>query len=249
MNLTNKLLVAGLMTSAVALQSAEARNPFNGVYVGATAGITSMNEAVDNKTTYDAADPDAAVNFKTKKKTTYQGNLLIGKEVYLFNQDMPLAVEFSFGTTTNAQKKKNAASPGGVDIDQLTKIRQSWKLGLGAVLSHKLTEKMSIAGKLSVVYSKFDVAQKLNDSLFTAPHDGAPEQMKKSFKLWGIEPGVRLSYHVNDCVCTFVEGTYTIFQSKKHTFIDQGAAPNQERFNSKVSPRVWGLVAGVSYKF
>ncbi|UNM05823.1 MAG: outer membrane beta-barrel protein [Holosporaceae bacterium] len=248
MKLTNKLLALGLMTSAFALQSANAANPFSGVYVGATAGMSSMNANAKNDTTQDATAANATMNWKGKKKTTFQGNLLVGKEVYRINNDMPVAVEFTFGTTTGAEKRKEAQQVAGALDPRLTKVRQTWKLGLSAVVGHKITNKMTVSGKLGVVYSNFRVDQLINDSGFTGAFDGLNRKFGKDMRLWGVEPGVRLSYDINDCMCTFVEGTYTLFQSKKQTFINQGTAPNTEHFTTKISPRVFGLVAGFTYK-
>lgn len=246
MKVTNKLLALGLLTSACALQS-YAANPLSGAYVGATAGFSTMNANAKNETTLDAADADGTMNWKGKSRTFFQGNLLVGKEVYRIDNDMPVAVEFTVGTTTGAEKRKETQDTGAND-SRLTKVRQTWKLGLSAVLGHKITDKMTVAGKLGVVYSNFRVDQLINESLFEAPFGGTGRKFGKNVRLWGVEPGVRLSYDINQCMCTFVEGTYTLFQSKKQTFIDQGTAPNTQHFTTKISPRVLGLVAGFAYK-
>lgn len=215
-------------------------------YVGVQAGFDFFNPKGDNLAQANTNDRADAFAWKAKKKNTAIAlNALVGREVARMAHDMPVSVEFSFGLNTSPNKNKGTDDAGGGVFDhQQLRVRQTWKTGLSALFGKNITNDLTASLKLGVVYSNFNVHYGLSDRIavfHSLPGKG------KNMRLFGFEPGVRLAYSINECTSAHLEGTYTMYQSTRKTFLDDRA--NSQRVSSKIAPRVWGLKAGVTYKF
>lgn len=243
MTVKQKLTIAAVGLVSLS-QSGHAANMMKDTYIGLQGGFDYVNAKSDNLTQVDTNTPVDNFAWKGKKKnTSIVVNALVGREVARIASDMPVSVEFSFGFNTSPNTNK------AIDVDnaftpQELRVRQTWKTGLSALFGKSITNDLTAALKLGVVYSNFDVRYGLDTG--TGVYQTAPGK-SKTMRLFGFEPGVRLSYSINECTSAHLEGTYTMYQSKRKTFLDDRA--NLHRVSSKIAPRVWGLKAGVTYKF
>ena len=235
MNVTKKYLAFGVALGVLAFSSADAKNIMKDSYVGANFGFAS----VGGKTKTDVTDSGAeSGSFKVSTHTAKQVGLMVGREVAMVN-DMPVAVELSFDRHLNGGE-------GSTVIDDnvyKTSLKQRWTFGLHGLLTKAITNELSVSAKLGVLYSRFDVRQRLPHDQLSAPLNAAGSKDEKK-NLVAIEPGVRFTYAINECWNAYLEGTYARYFGKTLKL----PAAADEKHETKVSPVISAIKVGMSYK-
>ena len=223
----------------------------NKAYVGVQGGLqyanmkSTNNSDEDTSNTADGADD---YSFRSKKrKTSIALGALVGREMFRLRPDMPVCGEVSLGYNTSPSKEKVVVSnkDGNDTQNQSLRVRQTWKLGLSALIGKEITPDLTAALKLGVVYSNFNTFLGLAQTDGGAQYVNAPRK-GKNLRLFGFEPGVRLSYKVNPCMSAHLETTYAMYQSKKKTVLDD--TDESHRADTRIAPRIWGVMLGLTYK-
>ena len=230
-------LLSSVALAAVLVASAGVASVKTGPYAGLNIGYAKIDSKAKT------FDPDPTHQAPSvRKKGTLQVNAFAGYETMMTN-NLILGGEFTVGMTTSGSKTSfdADAQPVGNDL-RAYKIKQDWKTGLFGLLGTPLSDRVTVYGKLGVVYSQFNT-QFFNNPVITGAYLGS---VSKKNRLWGIEPGVRLNVALTDSISANFDGSYAWYQGSKKVNTVPGAG--QPAF-LKISPRIWGLTAGVSVKF
>lgn len=212
-----------------------------GAYVGLNVGYANLNSnAKVGDTLNDGAGSNG--NFTlTKKKGEMQANLLIGYE-WMRPSNLILGTELTFGTTFSNLTYNYGADPAPVTDFRQEKIKQQWKTGLYGLVGTPVSDRVSIYGKLGLLYSRFGTAHGSIPGQSGAP---AP-QIRKQANFFGIEPGVRVKLAMSDAWAATLDASYAWYQTKSETTFTTAAPDTQ---SLKYAPRMWGVTAGLAYKF
>jgi hypothetical protein len=237
-------MMSKIALAAVLAASLEASAVKTGPYVGVNVGYTNLDakaKITDNQ------NLGATGNFSIKKKKgATQANIFVGYES-MMNSNVILGTELSFGSSFSGIKHAFSADLAGTD-DREYKIRQQWKTGLFGLVGTPLSDSVSLYGKLGLLYSRFQTKFYGIPAVIGTGAGAAGELIStKATNFFGIEPGIRLKIAMSEAMAAHIDASYAWYQSKKAPSVDDAAG--NIHVTNKYSPRMWGVTAGISYKF
>lgn len=223
--------------SAIALIALAAEaNVRQGPYVIAAAGYTHLNP--NGKTLLSGTGLSGA---KLKKKAgSAEGMLAAGYEFQLPSAWV-LGVE-AFGTLSNAEAKETRRVSTLVNDVRSSKVKLAYTGGVSINPGIEVADAWTVYLKLAAVYGSFKITNLTDGVNGQSAYNGS----SKTYGIWGFAPGFRVKYAMDACWAVTLDGTYAMYQSKTSKDFDpqQGAD-----YRVKIAPRVWSVLAGVSYKF
>lgn len=225
------MTVLGVAASGLAVKT--------GSYVGLNAGYANLK--INGK----MADTVPNTFPKIKKaKGGWQINLFAGHET-VCTPNLIYGLEGSFGTSF--EKIKQSFDVNGLGDDRTYKARQVWKASLAGLVGTPVTDRVTLYGKLGLVYGRFETKLYGNPAQMVAGGANQPDTLykTKTANLVGIEPGVRLKMDLTENWSTQVDASYAMYQPTEETPIRVGTVSKQLKY----SPRVWGVTLGFSRKF
>lgn len=238
----NKILGGAALATVLALSLDASSHVRTGPYVGLNVGYANLNPNAKVRDDANAADIGNGLKLN-QHKGMFQTNLFAGYE-WLLQNNLVLGTELTFGGSFSGTKKGYDASlPAFAGDIRCYKIRQQWKTGLYGLVGTSLTERVSLYGKLGILYGRFQ-SDHGNDVAVT----GAPSStIKKNTNLFGVEPGIRMKVALSESWAATFDASYAFYQNKKQTIFTTNAG--QVQALKKFAPRVWGITAGLAYKF
>ena len=207
-----------------------------GKYVSVNAGLVHMKPRLSQMS--DPANANAFTTLIKKNKMTTQANILFGCEE-MHSEKVILGGELSLGTTFGGSDAPVDGDGAGGDPRQL-KVRQHWKTGIYGLVGTPLSDKVNLYGRLGLVLSKFNVK-----SVAALGAPGADDFIRRSSLLWGVEPGVRIKVNLTDSLSADFDVNYAMYKSSTSDYSSTAIAND---WGIKMSPRMFGITAGVSYK-
>ncbi|MFN7663076.1 MAG: outer membrane protein [Alphaproteobacteria bacterium] len=227
------MTVLGVAASGLAVKT--------GSYVGLNAGYANLK--INGK----MEDNQGGTTLPKIKKAKggMQVNLFAGHET-VCTPNLIYGIEGSFGTSF--EKIKQSFDVNGFGDDRTYKARQVWKAGLAGLVGTPVTDRVTIYGKLGLVYGRFETKLYGNPAQMVggaAPNQPGALYRTNTAHLVGIEPGVRLKMDLTENWSTQVDASYAMYQKTQETAINENNVMKQLKY----SPRVWGVTLGLSRKF
>lgn len=242
MTRANKILGRLALASAVALSLEASAHARTGAYVGVNVGYANLNPNAKAYASLYSGHGEQPINKIDKTKGEIQTNVLVGYE-WMRPSNVMFGTELAVGATfSDAVTKYIADAPIGAGDLREYKIRQQWKVGLYGLVGTSLSERVSLYGKLGVLYSRFGSSHSSAAGISGASNSKITHQTN----FWGIEPGVRLKVALSHGWAAMLDASYAFYQDKSESTF----ATNEDiQKLSKYAPRMWGVTAGLAYKF
>jgi opacity protein-like surface antigen len=205
-----------------------------GKYVSVNAGLVQMKPRLSQMT--DTVNNNAFNLLMKKNRTTTQANILFGCEK-MHSENILFGGELSLGTTFGGSNEA-CDRDGDSGDDAALKVRQQWKMGIYGLVGTPLSDKVTLYGKLGLVRSRFSVEA-------FAKGGAAPNRLIKTTTAWGVEPGARVKVALTENISADLDINYAIYRTSTKNYM---AATSPNTWDVKMSPRMFGITAGVSYK-
>jgi opacity protein-like surface antigen len=241
----NKFLGGAALATVLALSLEASAHVRTGAYVGLNVGYANLNPnaKVEDTLNDGAGDPGNGMKID-KHKGMLQANLLVGYE-WMRPSNLILGTELAVGMGYSPSSKSyRADGPGtGTNDYRNYKIREQWKAGLYGLVGTSLTERVSLYGKLGILYSRFGSVHHSATATSGAPSSA----LRHHTNFWGLEPGIRVKVAMSEAWAATFDASYAFYQNKKETTFTTNNPDTQALKN--YAPRMWGITAGLAYKF